>query len=73
MYENFQEDSTYVEVQYELLVDELKDELCRSRYESQDEHYLDVEEIRNEIDRECFEDIREEYFTRETNAKLKEI
>ena len=32
MYEKLKEDSTYVEVQYELLVDELKDELYRIRY-----------------------------------------
>ena len=59
MYEELQEESAHVEVEYELLVDELKDELCRIRHESQVECYLDVDEIRYEIDKEFVEDIRE--------------
>ena len=73
MYEKCQEDSAYAEVQCELLVDELKDKLCSIRHESQYEYYLDFEEIKNEIGKEFFLDIREEYFERETNVKLKEI
>ena len=73
MYEKLKEDSTYVEVQYELLVDEFKDELYRIRYESQDECYLDVEEIRKEIDKEFLKDVRDAYVEKHKNVKLKEI
>ena len=51
MHKKLQDESTYVEAQHELLVDDSKDELFRIKHESQDECYLDVEEIRKEIDK----------------------
>ena len=56
MHEELQEESACVEVECELLVDELKDELFRIRYESQVECHLDADEIRCEIDKEFVED-----------------
>ena len=55
------------------MVDELKDELFRIKHESQDECCLDVEEIRKEVDKEFVQNVRDEYFERHVNLKLKEI
>ena len=52
MHEKLQDGSAYVEAQHELLVDDSKDEICRIKYESQDECYLDVEEMRKEVDKD---------------------
>ena len=62
MYEKLQEDSAYTEVTHETLVDNLKDELCRVTCNSQDEHYLEVEDVKKNIDKEFYLDVKEEHF-----------
>ena len=62
MCEKSQEDSVCTEVIHEVLVDNLKDELCRATRNSQDECCLEVEDTKNKIDKEFYLDIREECF-----------
>ena len=65
MYDKLQEDSVFTEFMHEELVDNLKDELCRVMCNGQDEHYLEVEDIKNKIDKELYLDIREEDLKKE--------
>ena len=50
MHEKLQEDSVHTEVMHETLVDNLKDDLCRATRNSQDEHCLEVEDTKKNID-----------------------
>ena len=73
MYEKLQKDSVHTEVRCEVLVDNSKDELCSFMCNSQEECYLDIDEIKNKIDKDFFLDIREEYFEgSETNVEFEE-
>ena len=45
-----------------MLVEDLKDELCRVMCNSQEECYLEVEDIKNNIGKEFYLEIKEEYF-----------
>ena len=56
------EDSVYTEVMCETLVDNLKDEICRVTHNSRDENYLEVEDVKKNIEKEFYLDVREEYF-----------
>ena len=62
MHEKLQEDDVCTEAIHEMLVDNLKQELCRVTPNSQDECYLEVEDIKNNIDKEFYLDIKEEHF-----------
>ena len=46
MHEKLKEDSICTEVVHEMLVNNLKDELCRAMHDSPDEHYLEVEDVK---------------------------
>ena len=43
-----------------MLVDKLNGKICRDIFMNQEEEYLEVEDIRKEVDREFILDIREE-------------
>ena len=74
MCEKLQEDSIFIRVTHEELVDNLKNELCRSTHNSRDECYLEPEDKKNKIDKEFYLDTREECFEgREKNVEVKEI
>ena len=72
MYEKLQEDSVCAEVTQDFLVQNLKDELCRVTCNSQDEFCLEVEDMKEKIDKEFCLEIRQECFEeREKNGEAK--
>ena len=81
MHEKLKEDSICTESMREVLVENLKIELCRIMRKSQEEYHLDFEEMKNKIEKEFVLDIKEEKFEgretcfkgSETKAKLKEF
>ena len=74
VYEKLKEDSVYTKVMYEMLVDNLKDELFRVMHNCKDDYYLEVEDIMKNIDKEFYLDVKEEYFEGlEKIVKAKEI
>ena len=51
-----------VEIRHDALVEQLKEELCGVIFMHQEEEYLEVEEMKKEIDKEFALDIRDEHF-----------
>ena len=66
--------SRHVEAMCEILVSELKDELCRALHNSQEEECFEVDEIRKQVE-EAFEmdDAEEFYEERDKHIQVKEI
>ena len=62
MHEKLQKDSVHTEVVHEVLVKNLDDELCRVTHNSQEECYLEVEDMKETIDKEFYLEIREKCF-----------
>ena len=58
MYENLQKDSINTEVRCEMLVENMKDELCRVIHDNEDECYLEVENTMENIEKEFYLDVR---------------
>ena len=48
----FQSKSMYVEASYEVLVEKLKDELCRLIFMQQEEEHFEVDDMKNKINEE---------------------
>ena len=57
-YDKLNKKSMHVETPYDILVEQLKEQLCRVISLHQDEECLKVEEIRKDIDNEFALDIR---------------
>ena len=61
-YDLLQMKSTHIEVRYEVLVEQLKDKLCKVMYEQQEESCFEVEDIENKINDEFKLDVTKEFF-----------
>ena len=73
MCEKLLENSIRTEVMHEMLVDHLKDELCKATHNSQDKCYLEVEAAKNNIDKDFYLDSKEEHFKGRENIRKREI
>ena len=61
-HEKLQNQSKYVEVRNEALVETLKDGLCRAMFLHQKEEHFDTDDIKNKIKDEHKLDTKEKYF-----------
>ena len=57
-----QQNSNHMEAMCEMLVDELKEELCRVTCNSQDECFLEVEDTQKQIEEEFDVEDRDEFY-----------
>ena len=74
MCENLKEDIVCAKSMRETLVDNLKDELCRTTHNSKDECHLELEDIMKNVEKENYWDVREGCFERrEKIVEAKEI